>query len=381
MHIGVDGGCWTNRRGYGRFLRELLEAVARADRTNTYSVFLDESARSQFHLNGNFRPVVVEGTGSVDKAATSEGRRPVADLVRMSRAVGRVKPDLFFFSSVYSYFPLLPHVPTVLGIHDTIADRNPKFSFSSRKHELFWRAKVRLAIARSETVLTVSEYSKECLEAVLGIPQQRIRVLYEAASARFRPLALAPSERPFILYVGGISPNKNLPTLISAFHRLDARRRGVELVLVGDYQSDGFKSCYQELQILIDTLELNRDVRFAGYVPDDELCVMYNRASLFAMPSLDEGFGLPAVEAMACGVPVVVSTGNSLAEIVGDAGSKVDPRDVSGLALAMDRILADRQLAADMRERSLRRAATFSWDRAAQRLLEVFEATRKGGRN
>lgn len=380
MHIGVDGGCWANRRGYGRFLRELLEAVARTDRTNQYTVILDASSRANFHLNGNFRAVVVDGVDSVDKAATSEGRRSLMDLARMSRTVAREKLDLFFFSSVYSYFPLLPHVPTVLGIHDTIADRNPGFSFSSRRHELFWRAKVRFAISRAQTILTVSQYSKKCLTEVLNIPDSRVRVMYEAAASRFHPMDAGRPERPYVLYVGGISPNKNLPALIRAFHKLKARQRGLELVLVGDYENDGFKGCYRELLDLIGVLNLRNHVRFAGYIPDDELCAMYNRASLFAMPSLDEGFGLPAVEAMACGVPVVVSTGNSLAEVVGDAGLAVDPHDEQALTAAMDRVLGDERFATELSHRSLRRAATFSWDAAATRLLQVFEETRRGAR-
>jgi glycosyltransferase involved in cell wall biosynthesis len=285
--------------------------------------------------------------------------------------------DLFFFSSVYSYFPLIRRVPTVLGIHDTIADRNPGFSFSSKRNELFWRWKVKFAISRADTVLTVSNYSRQCLTQFLGIPRERIRVMYEASSSRFRPVEAGAAVAPYILYVGGISPNKNLATLIRAYHALEARQRGVKLFLVGDYNSDGFKGCYTQLTELITSLHLAGDVHFLGYVPDEDLCALYNRASLFAMPSLDEGFGLPAVEAMACGIPVVVSTGNSLAEVVADAGVTIDPHDCTALTAAMDRILSDDDYASDLRRRSLRRAEYFSWDAAAQRLLEVFEETAK----
>ena len=378
MRIGIDGGCWSNRRGYGRFLRELLEAVARNDKQNQYTVFLDSGSYGQFHLNGNFRAVQVHTATSVEQAATSEGRRSIGDLLRMSRSVAREPLDLFFFPSVYSYFPLLRGVKTVLGIHDTIADRNPGFSFASRRQETFWRWKVKLAIAQADTILTVSEYSKRCVHELLGVPEPRISVLYEAASAHFRKLPAQTAADPYILYVGGISPNKNLAALVRAFSRLEARRRGVRLLLVGDYKSDGFKGCHAELVELIGKLKLNGEVEFAGYVPDDRLCEMYNRASLFAMPSLDEGFGLPALEAMACGAPVVVSTGNSLTEIVGDAALAVDPRDEAALAQAMDRILGDERLAANLRERSLRRAAQFSWDAASARLLQIFQDTTNG---
>ena len=377
MHIGIDGGCWTNRRGYGRFLRELLEALAASDTRNEYSVFLDPEAYAAFPLRDRFRPVLVPTLQSVDAAARADGHRSPADMLRMSYAVRRTPLDLFFFSSVFSYFPLLRRVPAIVGVHDTIADKNPRFSFASRREQWFWRAKVKLALAQADTVLTVSEYSKECIGRVLGVPAARIRVLYEAASRRFRHLnGSGPAREPFLLYVGGISPNKNLATLIRAFHCLRERQRNARLVLVGDYQSDGFKSCYAELKQMVSSMALDSQVQFAGYVPDEELVSMYNRATAFVMPSFDEGFGLPAVEAMACGAPVIVSSGNSLGEVTGDAGMLVDPHDQAGLTDAMERVLASPELAAKLSRKSLARAAEFSWAKAALRLLEIFEETR-----
>jgi glycosyltransferase involved in cell wall biosynthesis len=378
MHVGIDGGCWSNRRGYGRFLRELLEALAASDSRNQYSVFLDPEAHASFHLRDRFRPVLVPTSQTVDGAARADGSRSPVDMLRMSYAVRRTPVDVFFFSSVFSYFPLLRPVPMILGVHDTIADKNPHFSFASRRQHLFWQGKVKLALAQADTVLTVSEYSKQCIERVLGIPSTRIRVLSEAASHRFRRLDTAASPvngEPFLLYVGGISPNKNLATLIRAFHRLEAARHRARLVLVGDYQSDGFKSCYAELRQLITSLSLESAVHFAGYVPDEELIAMYNHASAFVMPSFDEGFGLPAVEAMACGAPVIVSSGNSLSEVTGDAGLIVDPRDEAGLAQAMERVLSNPEFAAELSRKSLARSAQFSWTRAAETLLDVFEET------
>jgi glycosyltransferase involved in cell wall biosynthesis len=209
------------------------------------------------------------------------------------------------------------------------------------------------------------------------MPSEKIRILYEADSPQFRKIETEPVDERCVLYVGGISPNKNLSTLIRAFARLRARQAGVKLLLVGDYKSDGFKGCYAELNELTGSLNLKDEVIFAGYVPDEQLCLLYNRASLFVLPSLDEGFGLPAVEAMACGVPVVVSSGNSLSEVVGNAGVVIDPKDEAALASAMDQILGDSQLSARLSERSLERASYFSWDSAAQNLLQIFEDTRK----
>jgi glycosyltransferase involved in cell wall biosynthesis len=371
MRIGVDGGCWTNRRGYGRFLRELLRALAGEDRVNRYTVFLDPEGFAEFRLGEPFRAVRVATGQAVRQAAHAGGRRTPLDVLRMSRAVARERLDLFFFPSVYSWFPLLSRVPAVVGIHDTIAERNPDFAFASRRHELFWRWKVRLAIAQARTILTVSEYSRRCLRTEWKLNPDRIRVVYEAASPNFRRIEY-PAPEPYVLYAGGISPNKNLATLVRAFARVRAAHRGLKLILAGDYQSDGFKSSYAQLRVLIEALGVNRGVVFTGYVPDDELCLLYNGARVFVMPSLDEGFGLPVLEAMTCGAPVVVSSGNALEEVAGDAALRVDPREEGALASAISAVLDDPLLAASLSSRSLERAAQFSWSRTARELLEIF---------
>jgi glycosyltransferase involved in cell wall biosynthesis len=378
MHIGIDGGCWNNRRGYGRFFRELLTALAKNDGRNRYTIFLDRSSYESFPGQEQFRPRLVETSRSVSDAATADSRRSLTDLFRMGWAVSQEDLDLFFFPSVYSYFPLLRPVPAIIGIHDTIADRNPHFAFQSKRQELAWRCKVRLALVQARTVLTVSEYSKRCVQQWLKVPANRIRVVYEAASPRFHRDANSPPGPPYILYVGGISPNKNLSTLIRAFAHLEARARGTSLILVGDYESDGFKTCYSELKTLVGDLMLEDQIRFTGFIPDEELCRLYNGASLFVLPSFDEGFGLPAIEAMACGLATIVSTGNALEEVVGDTGISVDPHDEAALAGEMDRLLRNPQLRQNLGEKAARRAAEFSWDSTALQLLRVFEDARGG---
>jgi glycosyltransferase involved in cell wall biosynthesis len=202
--------------------------------------------------------------------------------------------------------------------------------------------------------------------------------MHEAASPRFQRGESGSSDGAYVLYVGGISPNKNLATLIRAFSRLQARARGVRLILVGDYESDGFKSCYGALTELVQSLGLSREVQFTGFVPDEELCRLYNGAGLFVLPSFDEGFGLPAIEAMACGLPVIVSAGNAMEEVVGDAGLIVDPNDEVGLTAHMDRLLGNTELRREFGEKGIRRAAEFSWESAARNLLGIFEDTRNG---
>ena len=353
-----------------------MKVLSHTDGSNRYTVYLDSSSYPLFDLQGPFVARRVGTSQGVAESATADSHRSLLDLLRMSLAV-REPLDLFFFPSVYSYFPLLRRIPVVVGVLDTIADRNPQFSFSSKKEEWLWRAKVRLALAQADTILTISQYSKRSIMEWFHVPSERISVMQLAASPRFHRGDYEPPNSPFALYVGGISPNKNLTMLIQAFARSGARRQGAQLLLVGDYLSDGFKGNYAELQWLVAELEVGSQVVFTGFVPDAELCRLYNTCTVFVMPSLDEGFGLPAIEAMACGRPVIVSSGNSLEEVVGDAGLIVDPYDRESLAAAMDRVFSSEDVRRSLGERALRRAGEFSWETAAHQLLTIFEQTRE----
>jgi alpha-1,3-rhamnosyl/mannosyltransferase len=162
MRILIDGGCWTNARGYGRFTRELLAALARAPR-HDYVVLLEEQAREEFSLP--LKPIFVKLVQSVGEAATSSSRRSVRDLLAMSAAVARQRPDAVFFPSVYSFFPLMPPRRALLGVHDTMADRFPAFAFDSRTQQRFWRWKMRLALSQCRDIVTVSQYSKDTIAA------------------------------------------------------------------------------------------------------------------------------------------------------------------------------------------------------------------------
>lgn len=372
LRIGIDGGCWSNRRGYGRFLREILTPLPALDASVDYTLFLDSSGAQAYPTPPGVRVVPVHTSVGVNQAAHASGRRSLRDMLRMSLAVARLDLDLFFFPSVYSYFPLLRPVPTLLCIHDTIPERNPGFAFHSARQRRFWNWKVRLALAQARRVLTVSQYSRRCIERHLGWPAARTDVIYEAASPAFQPVPALAGQPPYVLHVGGISPNKNLPALVRAFVRVHQSFPSVRLVLAGDHQTDGFKSSHAELMELIRAASLESCVDFTGFVPERELPALYSGAALLAFPSLDEGFGLPAVEAMSCGLPVVASRGHALEEVVGDAGLLVSPGDEEELARAIAGILADPALAARLRRLSLARAAEFSWTRAAGELLAVF---------
>ncbi len=373
MRIGIDGGCWGNRRGYGRFLHEILNALADTGSDHEYTVLLDRASYEACPLPEPFQPLVVETRQSVAEAATAGSSRSIGDLARMNRAVARLKPDLLFFPSVYSFFPVFGRFPVIVCIHDTIPERDPKLHFDSWKQSLAWRVKVSLAIARAARVVTVSEYSKRCLSEFLGVSGDKVRIVSEAASPDFQPRPPAGDRNPYLLYVGGFSPHKNLFRLVRAFAALRPQSGNLQLILAGDYSRDTFKGSYPELRQLVEQLALGDAVSFPGYVTDEELRGLYSGAAAVVLPSMDEGFGLPALEAMACGAPVVVSRGNAMEEVVGGAGLLIDPEDEAGMTATLTRVLVEPGLAGELRAKAVRRAADFSWDRSARQLLAVFE--------
>lgn len=387
MRIGVDACCWSNRRGFGRFTRELLSAMAARGDGHSYIYFSDQQTATTAAFPEGVEVVVADTTVAATDAASAEGRRSLRDLLALTQAVHRTDLDVFFFPAVYSYFPIIPGPPLVVTIHDVIADHYPEATFPNKRLKYFWKAKQRLALLQSDTVLTVSEASKEAICDYFSLPEQRVAVTTEAASADFESISegpdpevlarygLTPQDR-FVLYVGGISPHKNLGTLVQAMAELgrDPASADVSLVLVGDYSGDVFHTDYPRLKRQVDGLERPDRVRFAGYVPDADLVHLYNGAAMLAFPSLEEGFGLPAVEAMQCGTPVIASDRGSLPEIVGEAGLLFDPLDAVAIRDVMSRVLNDAGVRERMRREGLARARRFTWDEAARRTVEVLEA-------
>ncbi len=387
MKIGVDATCWGNKRGFGRFTRELLEHLLEIDKTNEYLFFIDGDTSDSEAIPERVEKIVVETKVSPIKAASANGSRSLKDIWAMSREVWRNQVDVFFFPAVYSYFPILNRTKVIVTIHDVIADHNPELIFPNTKSKVFWKLKQNAAVRQSDLILTVSDYSKEQISEYFGLPTTRLRVISEGARSIFKVLpkngamhktlgrfGLKPEER-LLLYVGGISPHKNLSSLINAFRRINENpdQTDVKLVLVGDYKDDPFFSAYPSLKKQVAKLGLEDKVIFTGFISDEDLALFYNAATLLVFPSLEEGFGLPAVEAMACGTPVVASNCSSLPEVVGEAGRFFDPRDEKNMAEVIGEILNDGSLIADLKKSSLDRSKKFGWQKAAEDTLRMFE--------
>lgn len=388
MRIGIDASSWVNRRGYGRFTRGLLPALLAANeasgRPHRFIAIVDSGAATA-DLPTDVDRAVAPTAEAVTRAASSSGRRGLRDLWLMRHAATSARLDVLLYPTVYSYFPAPRGVPAVVTIHDVIPERFPRLVFPNRRLELFWRVKVLAATRRARLILTVSRDAARGITRYLGVPAERIRVIGEALDPHFA----APNGRrsprgntedaPFFLYIGGLSPHKNLASLIEAIGRLrrDPRYATARLVLAGDYTGDSFHSAYPALQALVVARGLENAVRFTGFVSDDELARLYQTTHALVLPSYCEGFGLPAVEALAHGTPVLASTGGALPEVVGDAGLYFDPDDPAGLDWALRRILEDDQLRAQLAGRGPARAACFSWERtAALTLAALAEASR-----
>jgi glycosyltransferase involved in cell wall biosynthesis len=381
VRIAVDACCWSNRRGFGRFTRELVSHLVREGPQHEFTLVVDASTASLAQFPSRARVEVVHTTEQPTQAASAQGARSPRDLWRMSRAASGLRCDLFFFPAVYSFYPLLRRVPTVVTFHDAIAENHPGLIFPGWRSRLFWNAKCWLAMRQADRVMTVSESARAEIAAAFSYPASRIHVVTEGPGEGFSPLDDPASVRevrdryrlpegPLILYVGGISPHKNLQGLLQARARIDRR---CHVVIVGDYEDDAFHGCYEELVALRSRLGLEQAVTFTGFVPNADLVALYNAATLLVLPSVDEGFGLPVVEAMACGLPVAASRRGSLPEVLGPAGLFFDPEDSSEMAATIVRLLDDPARREVLRAEGLRRARAFSWEEAARSALRLFD--------
>lgn len=387
MKIGIDGGCLSNRRGFGRFARRLLGALAELPSEHEYCLFLDRPSLDRVEVPARFRTVVVDVDQAPSVAASAEGRRSLRDLFAMSRAVARERLDLIYFPATYSYFPVWNVPRVIVTMHDTLPLAHPELVFPGRGGRLAWWLKERVAAYQASLVLTVSEASRRDLINWFRLEPGRVRVIPEGSEDCFRPIPAGRDSltvlkrwgvdpvRPYLLYVGGLSPHKNLLRLLSAFADLD--RPEVQLILVGDL-GDVFHTHVPELRAEVERLALRGRVHFTGFVPDEDLAYLYSGAIALVQPSILEGFGLPPLEAMSCGTPVVCSRTGSLPEVVGEAGIYFEPTDVVEMAGALRRILDDERTRQGLAARALIRSRRYTWTAAAEELLSIFRGTESG---
>ncbi len=268
--------------------------------------------------------------------------------------------------------PLMAPCPQVITLHDLSFLRHP--AFFKRANRLYLRTMTPLACRRAAAVIAVSEFTAREAVALLGVAPERVYVITHGVDPRFRPLPPEEVARfraeqglpeRFILHMGTLEPRKNLVRLTQAFAQ--GAPADVHLVLAG-----GKGWLYEAIFAEVERLGVQDRVHFPGYVPAETQALWYNAADLFAYVSIYEGFGLPVLEALACGTPTLTSATTSLPEAGGDAALTVPPDDVEAIAEGLARLLADDALRADLRERGLAHAARFSWETTAQRTAALY---------
>jgi glycosyltransferase involved in cell wall biosynthesis len=277
--------------------------------------------------------------------------------------------------------PLAGIVPSVVTVHDLAFLQIPEAFIPAKRRYL--SVMTRLSVHRARHVIAVSEQTKADIVAHFGLAPEHVTVIPNAVDERFRPdapnddLTAFRRERNlperFVLFVGTLEPRKNLPRLINAFAQLARDDREIGLVVVG---ASGWMT--SDIAPLVRSLDLESRITFAGYVPDEELPRWYQAATVFCYPSLYEGFGLPVLEAMACGTPVVTSNVGSMAEVGRDAAILVDPTDADAIASSISALLDDPDFRQQRAAAGLGRAAQFSWDRTAEETLAVLRRAAAG---
>ncbi len=363
MRIGIDARITHyTRGGISNYVLRLLGSLAALDADTDFCVLHSRKERTPPTPGPNFCPVA---------CWTPSHHR----LERWALGVEAARLRLDLLHSPDFIPPTFGYRRSVITVHDLNFVRYPQFLTAQSLR--YYNRQIEWAVRRADHILADSYATRSDLISLLGAPPEKITTVHLAADPAFRPLPEAETEQVaaqyglepgYLLCVGTLEPRKNIPGLLEAYRSLlDAKVTRAPLVLVG-----GKGWLYDEIFERVKELQLTRQVRFLHRVPDAELVGLYNGASLLATVSFYEGFGLPPLEAMACGAPVVVADRASLPEVVGEAGLLVDPDDPDDIARALTRVLTEESLRARMRELGLAQAARFTWEKTARETWAVY---------
>lgn len=371
MRIGVNALLMAGARaGIGNVIYNLLKALAKVDKNNTYSIFAIDEGETHEWLGPNQQVVPVD---LQDKGSWA---RILWEQLVLPSQTGKYHVDIMHFAD-YALPVLFNKVPTIITVHDLAYKLYPE-TFSKGK---LWTklALIKPSLHKAAKIITVSENTKRDVMELYRIPEEKIAVIYNGVNLeRFYPLPPAEVknrlteryglEQGYILFIGTLEPRKNIRTVIKAYYLV--RQQGIKQKLV---IGGGKGWLYSDIYKLVQELNLVDHVIFTGYLPEEDLPLLYNGAGVFVYPSLYEGFGLPPLEAMACGTPVVTSAVSSLPEVVGDAGLLIQPTEEKALAEAISQVLLDKKLAAELKVRGVNRAQKFTWEQAAEKTLKVYQ--------
>ena len=369
MNVGILSWMIDRKRtGVNNYLYNLIKNMIKNGKANEISLIHYE--RSDDPLYSQVNDILIP-----------EKPLKLTSAIGIPQAVKNADIDILHVP-VHWYNQITPFVfnreiKKVLTLHDLTPILFPEMH--TRETNLTWKSSLKFIKNRTNIMICDSISTKNDCINLLNIQEKRLKVIPLAADEQYKPLKdkeLVHDELkieynidyPFILFVGTLEKRKNVPTLLKSFYKLKKSKLDHKLVIVG---GKGWK--YTKIFDLIAELNLQNDVIFTDYVSDEYLVKLYNAADLFVYPSLYEGFGLPPLEAMACGCPVITSNISSLPEVVGDAGIMIDPNDIDGLTAAMLKILTDNELREELSRKSLDRSKMFSWKKTANETWKVYE--------
>jgi glycosyltransferase involved in cell wall biosynthesis len=355
----------TKMEGFGWYTYEICRRITEQHPEHEFYFFFDRPFEKKFVFGANVIPVVI----------SPPARHPFLFIywfeIGIRSALKKYKIDLFF--SPDGYLSLGSKVPQVGVIHDINFEHFPKdLPFSARAYLRYFFPKF---AAKASHIITVSNYSKEDISRTYDINSEKITAIWNGVSNVFRPLAEKEKEKvrekytlgnPYFLFVGAIHPRKNVKRLIEAFSLFKQLNDSpIRLLIVGESL---WKNFTEEFEL---SDEIEDSIRFTGHLSPNELSRVMASADLFTYVSYFEGFGIPLVEAMKCGTPILSGNRTSLPEVAGDAAMYCDPFDVSDIAEKMKRITSDVQIKASLSTKGLERSLEFSWDKAAQEVWKV----------
>jgi glycosyltransferase involved in cell wall biosynthesis len=363
--------------GSSGYLFHLLQALAEVDQEDEYVLLRPHTLPQENGMLNTFSYQVTTVPGFV---ARSENIEKLFWEQFIAPAAAR-KAGVDLFHVPYFAPPLFPRTPVVITIHDVIPQRLPIYRADTKTKA--YMELVARAAHKATLIITVSQHAKQDMIDALKLPAERIRVIYEAAGDEYRPITnpavLAEvraryglNER-YILYLGGLDQRKNVPQLVRAFAHLYQQMHDPALQLLIAGNPDQLSG-----PLFPDPRPVAADLGLTGqiiyrYIQEEDKPAIYSGASIFVFPSLYEGFGLTPLEAMSCGAPVISSNRTSLPEVVGDAAISLDPDDIHKLVEATCSVLTNSELQADLRARSLQRAAQFNWRRTAAETIAVYK--------
>lgn len=368
-----------NEFGVGTYTRNIVRALARLDCGNKYFLLGSaEKVNEIGELPQNFKCIQVQGPDTL------------RGYVQCQEVISRLGCDLVHVPHLF-WLPRHLPCPYVLTVHDMLEHMYRARGGSGLKRSLHFNL-TRRVVQRAARIFAVSRFTKSEVEKLFGIEPGRIEVIYNAIDQRFLAGHASDADRlflaeryqvtyPFLLYAGRISPHKNLVRIIEAFSALKAELTkhdmypDLKLIIIGDELSK-----HPDLRRTVIRGGVHNDVRFLGFVPIEVLRIFYDAAKVFVFPSLYEGFGLPPLEAMAHGTPVLTSNTSSIPEVVGEAAVMVNPENIFEMMRALQRVLLDQSLRERMRQRGYEQVKKFSWDRSAEKVLAGYEQVVGKGR-